>query len=291
MAEQQARLISPDGRSTLAVYGLQKRRFDDLYHWWLSATWTRVYTVVSALYLLLNAAFALGYLLTGGVEGAREGSFSDAFFFSVQTLATIGYGRMSPVTLPAHLLVTVEAFAGITGVALITGLMFAKFARPTARVLWSRVAVIALQDGTPALMFRVANARGNQVVEAQLRLGMLRTETTAEGEQVRRMHDLKLVRGSSAVFALSWLAVHPLTPESKLYGETAESLRASNAQIYCSLTGLDSTFSQTIHDRHSYSVDDLRWGERFVDIMGVLPDGRLGLDYSRFHDTRPVKPS
>jgi inward rectifier potassium channel len=151
------------------------------------------------------------------------------------------------------------------------------------------VAVVAPQDGTPSLMFRVANARGNQVVEAQLRIGMLRTERTAEGELVRRMHDLKLVRASSAVFALSWTAIHPLTPDSKLYGETAESLRAANAQIYCSLTGLDSTFSQTIHSRHAYAADDIRWGERFVDILGPLPDGQLGVNYSRFHDT--YKPS
>src|SRR5205823_5396347 len=137
-------------------------------------------------------------------------------------------------------------------------------------------AVVAAQDGVPALMFRVANARGNQVVEAQLRVGMLRFETTPEGERVRRMHDLPLVRSSSMVFALSWMAIHPITPGSKLYGETAETLRAVQAEIFCSLTGLDETFSQTIHARHSYSVEEIEWGRRFVDIMGPLPDGRMG---------------
>jgi inward rectifier potassium channel len=283
-----ARLISREGRSTLVQYGLPRRPLSDLYHSWLSAPWSHIVGAVIALYLALNALFAWAYLLVGGIENAREGSFSDAFFFSVQTLATIGYGRMSPVSLGAHLLVTVESFCGLTALAMVSGLMFAKFARPTARVLWSEVAVIAKQDGVLSLMFRVANTRGNQVVEARLRVGILRFETTAEGERVRRMHDLALVRDSSVVFALSWLAIHPIVPGSKLYGETPESLRAVNAEIYCSLTGLDETFSQTINSRHSYSVDEILWGRRFVDIMGPLPDGRQGIDYTRFHETKPA---
>ncbi len=283
-----ARLISREGRSTLLQSGLPRRPLSDLYHSWLSAPWSRIFAAVVLLYLSVNAIFALAYLAVGGIENARAGSFSDAFFFSVQTLATIGYGRMSPVSLGAHLLVTLESFCGLTALALVSGLMFAKFARPTARVLWSDVAVIAMQDGVPSLMFRVANARGNQVVEARLSVGVLRFETTAEGERVRRMHDLLLVRGSSMVFALSWLAIHQIVPGSKLHGETPDSLRAVNAEIYCSLTGLDETFSQTIHSRHSYSVDEILWGRRFVDIMVPLPDGRNGIDYTRFHETRPA---
>ena len=177
------RFVSKEGRSNLVKLGLTRAFFTDLYHSWLVASWRRVFGLVIALYLLLNGVFALLYLAVGGVENAQPGSFSDAFFFSVQTLATIGYGRMSPVTIGAHLLVTVEAFCGITGVALITGLMFAKFARPTARVLWSDVCVVAMQDGVPSLMLRVANARGNQVVEAQLRLGLLSSEITAEASR------------------------------------------------------------------------------------------------------------
>jgi inward rectifier potassium channel len=283
-----ARMISREGRSLLLQQGLPRRPLSDLYHSWLSAPWRRIFGMVILLYLATNAVFACAYLITGGIENAREGSFSDAFFFSVQTLATIGYGRMSPVSLGAHLLVTIESFCGLTGLALVSGLMFAKFARPSARVLWSEVAVGARQDGVPSLMFRVANARGNQVVQARLRVGMLRFETTAEGERVRRMHDLALVRSESMVFALSWMAIHPLVPGSKLHGETPESLRAGNVEIYCSLTGLDETFSQTIHSRHSYSVDEILWGRRFVDIMEPLPDGRAGIDFTRFHETKPA---
>ena len=282
------RFISKDGRSNLVKVGLRRAFFGDLYASWLTSSWQNVFALVVALYLLINTAFALLYLTLGGVENARPGSFSDAFFFSVQTIATIGYGKMSPVTLPAHLLVTTESFCGLVGVALITGLMFAKFARPTARVIWSEVCVVAPQDGVPSLMLRVANARGNQVVEAQLRIGMMRSERTSEGETVRRMHDLRLVRANSAVFALSWLAVHPIDEKSMLFGQTAESLKGSGVELYVSLTGLDETFNQTIHARRSYAADEILWGRRFVDIVGALPDGRVAIDYTKFHGTRPA---
>jgi inward rectifier potassium channel len=282
------RYISRDGRSNLVKLGIESGVLRDLYHAWLVASWPRVFAVAVGIYAALNTLFALCYLAVGGIENARAGSFRDAFFFSVQTIATIGYGRMSPVSVPANLLVTVESLCGILGTALVTGLMFAKFARPSARVLWSNVAVVALQDGVPSLMLRVANARGNQVVEARLRLGLMRSETTAEGESVRRMHDLKLVRAESAVFALSWLAVHPITKESALYGEDRESLKAMGAELYVSLTGLDQTFNQTIHSRHSYVPDEIEWGQRFEDIVGPLPDGQMAIDYRRFHLTRPA---
>ena len=287
MAEPQ-RFISREGRSTLVIHGVRRRLFEDLYHSWLAASWRRVFAVVVVLYVAVNALFGALFFWAGGIEGAAPGSFSDAFFFSVQTLATIGYGKMSPVTLPAHLLVTVESLCGLTGLALMTGLMFAKFARPTARVIWSEVAVVSMMDGVPSLMFRVANARGNQVVEAQMRLGMLRSEVTAEGMPVRRQHDLKLVRPSSAVFALSWLCIHRIDEASVLHGQTLESLQQGQAELYCSLTGLDETFGQTIHSRHSYAAGEIAWGRRFEDIMGPLPDGRMGVDYARFHNTLPA---
>ena len=282
------RFVSKEGRSNLVKVGLSRAWFGDAYHFWLASSWWRVYALVVALYLLINMLFALAFLAVGGVENMRAGSFGDAFFFSVETLATIGYGRMAPISVAAHLLVTVEAFCGIIGVALITGLMFAKFARPTARVLWSDVCVVAIQEGVPSLMLRVANARGNsQVVEAQLRVGLLLSEQTREGEKVRRMHDLTLVRSSSAVFALSWLAIHPIDEKSVLHGKTVESLREMGAEIYVSLTGMDETFNQTIHSRHAYGWDEIAWGRRFVDIVGPLPDGRVGIDYTRFHATKP----
>jgi inward rectifier potassium channel len=205
----------------------------------------------------------------------------------VQTMATIGYGKMSPQSNWANLIVCAEAFASLTGVSVITGLVFAKFSRPTARVLFSRVMTVHPRDGVPCLTLRLANERGNHIVEAQLRVVLTCDERTAEGEAIRRVYDLPLVRSQNSVFALTWLVVHPITPASPLYGATLESLAASNAEFAVSMVGIDGTMSQTVHARHAYHWRDVRWDERFVDIFRIEPDGRRAIDYTLFHDVMP----
>jgi inward rectifier potassium channel len=269
--------------------GLPKRPLSDLYHLLLTISWARIIFLLVGTYIIINAGFACLYLLdAGGLENAEMGSFSDAFFFSVQTMATIGYGKMVPRSMFANSLVTIEALVGMLSTAMATGLMFSKFSRPTARILFSRNLVIADRDGVPSLALRVANERGNQVVEAQMRLVLLRTEVTQEGERVRRVIDLKLARPQTAVFALSWTAYHPITPDSPIYGETAESLKASHAEFLAAIVGIDESFSQTVHARHNYFDDELLWGARFVDIMAPGADGKNHIDYTRFHDTQPA---
>ena len=269
--------------------GLPQRPLSDLYHLLLTISWRRIIFLLVGTYVVINGAFACLYLLdTGGLENAEAGSFSDAFFFSVQTMATIGYGKMVPKSMFANSLVTIEALVGMLSTAMATGLMFAKFSRPTARILFSRNLVIADRDGVPSLALRVANERGNQVVEAQMRLVLLRTEVTKEGERVRRVQDLKLARPQTAVFALSWTAFHQITPDSPLYGATPESLRASNTELLAAIVGIDESFSQTVHARHNYFDDEILWGARFVDIMTPGSDGKNHIDYSRFHDTQPA---
>lgn len=270
--------------------GLNNNPLGDLYHTLLTTSWPRFFALIIALYVALNALFALGYLAMGdgGVEHMRPGSFTDAFFFSVQTMATIGYGTMSPHSVTANALVTIEALTGMMGVAMATGLMFAKFARPTARVMFSDVAVIAPRDGVRSFMVRMANARASRIIEATVRMVLLRAETTREGEQVRRFHDLTLTRGQSSMFAMSWTVIHPIDEKSPLYGVTPEQLRASSAQIVVSLVGMDETFGQTVHARYTYAADEIVCDARFVDVMKPQPDGTLALDYSRFHDIEPV---
>ena len=202
-------------------------------------------------------------------------------------MATIGYGKMAPRGLPANLLVTVEALVGLLGLALVTGLVFAKFSRPTARVIFSRDVVITRFDGVPSLLVRMANERGNQIAEAQAHLVLLRSERTPEGEEVRRIHDLRLVRSQSAFFAFTWLIVHPITPESPLFGETPESLRARDVDLVASMTGLDETLSQSVHARHAWTPDQVLWGHRFADVLVSRPDGRRAIDYRKFHDVGP----
>jgi inward rectifier potassium channel len=287
---QRVTRLTGSGREVVSI-GLRNTPLRDLYHSLLTTTWSQFFGLVLAAYLGANLIFASGYLAIGdGIEEARPGNFSDAFFFSVQTMATIGYGKMAPRGLEANLLVTMEALVGLLGLALVTGLVFAKFSRPTARVLFSRNAVITTFDGVPSLLFRMANERGNQIAEAQAHLVLLRTERTPEGEEVRRVHDLRLRRGQSAFFAFTWLVVHPITPDSPLFGETAATMQERDLDLVASVTGLDETLSQSVHARHSWSVEQILWRHRFVDVLVTLPDGRRAIDYRKFHEVAPDDP-
>ncbi|MGO9837478.1 MAG: ion channel [Polyangiaceae bacterium] len=270
--------------------GAARRPLQDGYHFLLTSSWWVLFALILASYLGANAIFAVLYLLGGGIENAEPGSFRDAYFFSVQTMATIGYGRMAPTSMFANFLVALEALFGLVTFALATGLMFAKFSQPRARVIFSRFAVVSVRDGVRSLMVRLANERTTGLVEAQLRLVLVRDETTEEGEAVRRFHSLALARSSSAVFALSWTAIHPIDPSSPLYGETPESLMKSRADIVASLVGIEEATGQTVHVRHAWKGEDIRYDHRFADILVLLPDGRRALDYARFHDVEPVAP-
>ena len=266
-----------------------ERYFADVYHHLLISSWPALLLQIAGAFALANAFFALGYLLNGGIENARPGSFSDVFFFSVETMATIGYGQMAPVSLVSHILMSIEALTGLIGLALVTGLIFAKFSRPTARVRFSRVAVISKRDGLPSLMFRMANVRSNQIVEAQIHVVLARQEFTMEGEEVRRFHDLALSRHRNAIFAYSWTAIHPIGLDSPLFGASPESLAASRAGLIVSLTGIDETFSQTIYARHSYSAENILWGARLADIATHTSAGDFALDMSKFDEVLPAE--
>lgn len=261
----------------------------DLYHLLLTISWPRFLILTCLCYLITNILFALAYLAGGDcIANAQRGSFPDAFFFSVQTMATIGYGTLYPRTFYANAVVSLEALIGLLGVAMGTGLMFARFSRPTARVLFSKVAIIAPYNGVPTLMFRTANQRRNLIMEAQIRVNLLRNEVTQEGHFLRRLYDLKLARSQTPIFALTWLVMHPIDEESPLYGVTAEELAKEEAELVVTMTGLDATVAQTVHARHSYVVWEILWNMRFVDVFSQMSDGRRCLDYTRFHDILPL---
>ncbi len=266
-----------------------ERYFADVYHHLLTSSWLALLLQIAGAFAVANAIFALGYLLDGGIANARPGSFADVFFFSVETMATIGYGQMSPVTFVAHVLMSIEALTGLIGLALVTGMIFAKFSRPTARVRFSRVAVISKRDGVPSLMFRMANVRANQIVEAQIHVVLARQEFTVEGEEVRRFHDLSLSRYRNAIFGFSWTAIHPIDIDSPLFGATPESLMNARASLIVSLTGIDETFSQTVYARYSYSTADIVWGARLADISTHTPKGLFALDMSKFDSVIPAE--
>jgi inward rectifier potassium channel len=273
------------GAPGVVKIGLEKRSFDDIYHYMMEASWARLIVIVGAIYFATNALFATLYVLAGdSIAGAEKGSFADAFFFSVQTLSTVGYGVMSPKGALGGTLVTLEAFIGLLGMAMASGLMFSKFARPTARVLFSSKIIITTRNGKPCLVMRMANGRGNEIVEATLRVSVLKPEVTAEGERMRRFHDLALTRNQTPLFTLTWMVIHEINEASPLFGETEASLREMNVRFIVTLTGIDSTFAQTIHARTSYFAEDIVWGGRFVDVTSQLPDGRLQVDYTKFDD-------
>jgi len=274
--------------SQVVRQGVRRAYFNDLYHYLLTASWSRLTGMIAGLYLLLNALFAGLYLLGGDcIVGAEPGSFSDAFFFSVQTFSTIGYGGLAPRGVYANLVVTIEAFVGLLLVAMASGLMFAKFARPTSRVLFADKIVITRRNGRPYLMLRMANDRGNDVVEASLRVCVLKTEITKEGSTMRRLHDLKLERSETPLFVITWMALHAIDESSPLYGEDATSMREGDVRIIVTLTGIDGTISQTIHARRIYLADEVIWGARYLDVLSNRPDGQLVLDYTRFHEVEP----
>ena len=233
--------------------------------------------------------FAALYLLgDGAVSNARPGVFADVFFFSVETLSTIGYGQMSPATFYGNALMTIEATTGVMLVAVAAGLMFARFSRPTARVVFSKVAVVGPFNGVPTLSLRLANERRNQILEAQVSLTLVRDEQTGEGDWIRRFYDLNLARQRSPIFAMTFTVMHPIDANSPLRNATPSSMAAEGAEVVVTVTGIDETTSQTIHARTSYLAGEISWNRRFADVFTQTPDGRLAIDYRRFHDTTPL---
>lgn len=280
--------LRKDNPPTLNVRAKGQHRaiHDDLYHFILTRPWWQFLALLTMTFVVVNTCFAVVYKLApGAISNARPGSFEDAFFFSVQTLATIGYGSMAPVTRVGHVLVTIEALAGMLGVALTTGITYAKFSKPTARILFSESMVIGPRNGVPHLMFRMANWRRNNIFHASVRAYILVNERTTEGDVMRRVFDLPLVRDSNPSFVLTWSAMHEIKEGSPFFGPDALGrLRAEGAQMIVMLTGTDDTLSQQVHARHVYTMDDVIANARLSDMITLLPDGTREIDYVKMHD-------
>ncbi len=283
------RLLQRGAQEGLVRVGLKRRWTDDFYHRALTLSWVRFLASAMLIYFLANILFAVLYLLQpGAIANARPGSFLDAFFFSVETFGTIGYGVLAPATDYANLVMTTETLTGIMLVALTTGLMFARVSRPTARVLFARNGVISDYNGALTLMVRMGNERTSQIVQAEVTMTLVRNERTREGTYMRRFHDLKLARERTPVFAMSFLAMHVLDEASPLHGATPEALEADEAELLVTVTGLDETMGQAVHARASYLPSEVLFGHRYADMFGVTEDGRRAIDYGRFHVTEPV---
>ena len=271
----------------IRVVGAKKSLVGDWYHELLLMKWFHLLGAVFIAFLIINALFAVGYVISGGVFHMRPHSYEDAFYFSAQTMGTIGYGAMYPESRGANLLVVAESFVSVLMTALSTGLIFTKFARPLGRVAFSRQATISLMEGVPTLMFRLGNERQNTIVEGTVHVSYSRTITTAEGMRFYKMLDLKLSRDRSPAIAKSWTILHHIDETSPLRGATPESLAAEDAELLVSLAGMDDTSYQPVHARHTYEAPEILWGMRHVDILSEDGDDVV-LDLSHFHEVAPT---
>jgi inward rectifier potassium channel len=293
-SQRELRLINRDGSFNVERRGRGLRSFL-AYSNLVTTTWSRFFLFVAVAYLLLNGCFALLYDACGpgGLVSTLNigisSPFLKAFFFSIHTSATIGYGTIVPVGVPTNILVALESVVSLLGLAVVTGLVFARFSRPVADILFSKNAVMSWIGNLRAFEFRIINSRNNQIIDLQCRLLVSRFETNASGAAVRRYYPLNLERESVVFFPLSWTVVHMIDKQSPLYGATQDELCASGAEFLILLTGMDETFSQVVNARSSYRAEEIIWDAKFADIFVYDPAGRMaGIDMKRFHDTARI---
>jgi inward rectifier potassium channel len=262
----------------------------DVYRWLLGLSWPQFALFVGAAYIGLNLLFAALYSVDPNSVAGRTSTnwFLDCFFFSVQTLATVGYGHMYPQTLYGHLVSTVEIMTGIFLIAVMTGLIFVRFSRPIARVLFSKSIVIGPLNEKPTLMVRIGNENHHSMVEAKFRIMYSRDQELAEGGDFRYFYDLKLHFDQLTVFPAALTLRHEIDQKSPLFGATLQSLEAERALFFVSVVGIDPVIAAAVQTQKDYSWRDLRFGERFVEIYSQHGDGKLTVDYGRIHDTEPA---
>ncbi|MEP7002265.1 MAG: ion channel [bacterium] len=280
------RLIERDGRFTARREGFSPLSYLNGYHAMLTMTWPKFLGIVTLVYVGMNAVFAALYLLCGtealGGLGEQQmgGHFLRAFFFSVETYATIGYGNIFPANMLANWLMTIESIISILAVALLTGLVFARFARPTAALLFSNVAVVAPYQGKTGFMFRITNARSNQLMELEAKVQFTRLDGKG-----RRYTQLKLERTKVVFFPLSWTIVHPIDDSSPMFGWTHDDYVRTDTEFLILISGIDETFAQTVHARSSYKADEILVASKFSNMYNpVAKDGTISIDVSKLSD-------
>jgi len=282
------RLTSIGGRRVL-TQGLEANLWTDFYFNAMTVSWPRFFAWLATIFVVLNLVFAEIYSLGDApVANAKPGSFADLFFFSVETTSTVGYGDMHPASMYGHLVATAENFVGLVLLAVMTGLVFARFSRPRARLIFARNPVITRHNGLLTMMVRIANARNNFISNANAKLWLIRPELSTEGRRLTRFLPLRLERDENPVFALTWTLLHVIDEDSPLYGVNAAEIAASEMNFVVSISGFDETSAQIVHDRHPYPAANVEVGREFVDVVSVGEDGLRRIDYAKLHETRPA---
>jgi inward rectifier potassium channel len=275
----------------VVIVGAQSHPLRDAYHSVLKMSWARLLSGIAAAFLTGNLVFALGYVITGGVANARPGSLADAFFFSAQTMGTIGYGAMYPQGTAANVLVVAESVVGLIMTALATGIIFARFSQVTGRVIFSTRAVISPFDGVPTLAVRLGNDRASAIFDAQVKIVLTRTERTKEGVLFYRMYDLALVRDRAPALYRSFSVMHKIDDASPLKHLSPEACVRDETEILVSLVGTDDTSLQPVHGRKRYTDKEIVWGARLADVLRERDDGLVELDVRKFDDVTPTQPT
>jgi inward rectifier potassium channel len=266
---------------------IDKRELRDLYHWLLRLRWPQFAGVILGLYLAVNLLFSLLYYLGRPCVNGMT-SFSDAFFFSIETFATVGYGHFYPESIYGHSMATLEIMVGMFGMAVITGLIFIRFSRPTARVMFSKRLVLSNFNGQPALMLRVANLRYQAMAEAEFRVMFIRDEWIKEGEVMRLFYPLQLQFNRLIAFPAALTLRHIIDEASPLCGMTAGDLEKCDARIMASIVCIDTVISASVESQHQYTWRDVNFGKRFVEIYTDIDDHQITVDYGLLHEVEPV---
>ena len=264
----------------------------DAYHWLLTLTWPQFSGFVLAMYLGINLLFSICYYLRPHcLAGTTSQSWADCFFFSVETLATVGYGHMYPETFFGHMVATLEIMVGMFGMAIITGLIFIRFSRPIARIVFSKNLVLAPFDGQPALMFRVANLREQAMAEAEFRIMLIRDEPTKEGEHFRRFYPLTLQFDRLISFPAIITIRHIIDERSPLRGLTLADMERDDSRFSASIVCIDTVIPAPVQSHYAYTWRDIRVNHRFVEVYRVIDDNALTVDYGLIHGTEPISGS
>ena len=283
--QKHRRKVNMGGRDVV-TYGLRSQIWQDIYYYTMTLSWPVFFAAFVVFFLSLNVLFATLFMLgSNPVANLTPNNFLGAFFFSVETLATVGYGDMHPQTVYAHWVATLEIFIGMTGMALMTGVMFARFSRPRSSVVFADHPVSHQVDGRRVLMIRMANARMNVISEASARLRLIRDEFSPVTGHFRKIHDLHLEREQHPIFVLGWTVIHVIDENSPLYGATTAALLESNSALILSIEGVDETTNQTQRARYYYPCELIRWNHKYLDIFGKNDGTTQHIHYSHFHES------
>ncbi|MFZ6719767.1 ion channel [Undibacterium sp. Ji49W] len=274
------------GERAVIAYGLRTQFWQDIYYYAMTSSWPVFFAGVGVVFLVLNLCFASLFMLGDNPIGnLHPNSFLGAFFFSVETLATVGYGDMHPQTVYGHSVATLEIFVGMASVALITGVMFARFSRPRSSIIFAAQPVCHVVDGKRLLLIRMANSRMNIISEASAKLRLMRDEKSSTMGNFRKIVDMKLERDQHPIFILGWTVIHVIDENSPLFGLDADALHHLNASLILSIEGVDDTTNQPQRARHYYPCSKIRWNHRYVDVFENSKGLVQHIHYTRFHDS------